>query len=209
MLGQFNFILIFLYALVIYVIGPWAMAGVSPAAGTELSGYSNDVLAGGQHGIRTESGRTTSANIKAGTLLAQAADTTYGKDVVEGTSHATTVASALWFLGVAAKRADTPLDDEFANNIDIEYYARGCGADVWIQYKTSGGALTRGEKVIMSPTAGISEKEIYTTPTTPDAAENKLANDQNRINQISGVGTVVEEHGDVAAVTWIKVRLNS
>lgn len=179
---------------------------MTAGSGTDLSGYNNQVYEGGNPPI-IKQGRMTSGNPKPGWIISGVAAAE--PDVVEGSG---TIVGGVGTgsLGVLKEtsEAEEDLDIAFVDNDNVDFYPQGQGIIVWIPLKVSAGAVKRGDRIVLSATTdGHGELETYTTPSTPNAGENKVAADQVRYNQKQFLGKAMEDSADVAAVRWIPVLI--
>ena len=177
-------------------------------SGTLISGYSNQIYAGGAKKW-TLPFQVDGADVFPGcTLSGDGLTTTTHRDLGTAISHATTYATGTPFAGVCDNRIDLDIDTIIANNVDAEFFPPRSGQIVWCRLDTSGGAVEPGMDIIVSATAGQVRLSPYTTATTPDAAELKVATDQLALALLKGhVGIALDYSADVAAVRWIRVML--
>lgn len=178
------------------------MAGI--VGGVNLSGYSQSVIAGG-HAALEKFVKMTTANVKPGYGVmgvsgAEPDVVEYSGTIVGGVSTG--------LLGVMKQRKDLAIDDAFADNVEAQCILKGSGTIVRVPLKVSAGAITVGDNIVGSATTdGHFELETYTTASTPNTAENKVAEDQNRYNHKAYLGKAQEDSADLAAVRWIKVLI--
>lgn len=175
-------------------------------SGTALSGYDNNVLCGGADG-----GVGIQNFVHNGTTMIPGdicrLDTAY-PDVSEAKGHATILASVETALGVVLNEPSLGIDTAFADNLSVRVALLKSGLTVWMAFKASVGAILTGDDIYLSVDDGHAQVHMtYTTPTTPDAAENELANEENAIAQATYLGKAAIDSADVAAVRWCKVRL--
>lgn len=177
---------------------------MTAGSGTALSGYNNNVYEGGNPPI-SKQGRMTTGNVKPGWIISGVAAAE--PDVVEGSG---TIVGGVGTgaLGVVKENTPAELDTVFLEDVNADFYPVGQGIIVWIPLKVSAGAVKRGDRIVLSATTdGHGELETFTTASTPDAAENKVATDQTRYNQKQYLGKAMEDSADVAAVRWIPVLI--
>lgn len=172
--------------------------------GVNLSGYSNQVMDGGRTPI-LKACRTSTATVKPGYVIQ--GKTAAEPDVVlaSGTIVGGVSSGA---LGVAKEKGELTLDDVFADNVDFEGIPLGSGTIVRIPLESNIAAIITGDRIVISETTdGFGNVEAFTTASTPDVAELKVASDQTRYNQKAFIGIAMEDSANVAAVRWLRILI--
>lgn len=173
-------------------------------AGTDLSGYANQVLVGGRTPLLRDS-KTTTANCKPGYIVAGVAANE--PDIVEASG---TIVGGVGsgVLGVLKENSDLDLDDVFVDNTNVDVIPKGSGSVVLVPVESNFAAIKKGDRLVVSEaTNGMVQGGEFTTATTPDVAELKVATDQARYMQKNFVGYADEDSPNIAAVRWIKCRI--
>lgn len=186
-------------------------------ARADLSDKDDGVIVGGltpiiKDRLVNDSSPGVGTSIQAGAVVTTS---TAAPDVEAALGNATTLASIQKPIGIADKLQEIDLDTAFADNKSIRIIPLRSGTIVNLEFETNGGAVLDGDAVYLSDgandssAAGLIQLIKYTTPTTPNAAENELANEENVIAQQTRIGTAYEDSANDGSNTrWIQVKLD-